>query len=99
MEEALRYNQHLQFCKQLQALQQQLCEETQLSSELLSSLYALEKYHQTPASCLTQLAAAFPEVGTAWQVLTYLGQPVQLDGGMVSSCGVPMLSADSTIAL
>jgi hypothetical protein len=62
MEEALRYNQHLQFCKQLQVLQRQLCEETQLSSELLSSLYALGKYHQTPASCLTQLAAAFPEV-------------------------------------
>jgi hypothetical protein len=62
MEDALRYNQHLQFCKQLQVLQRQLCEETHLSSGLLSSLYALGKYHQTPASCLTQLAAAFPEV-------------------------------------
>lgn len=67
MEEALRYNQHLQFCKQLQALQRQLCEETQLSSELLSSLYALGKYHQTPASCLTQLAAAFPEFAAKLQ--------------------------------
>ena len=30
MDEALRYNQQLQFCKQLQCLQQQLCEDTYL---------------------------------------------------------------------
>lgn len=63
MDEALRYNQQLQFCKQLQCLQQQLCEDTYLSDELLGSLYALGKFCKTPACTLQQLAASYPEVG------------------------------------
>lgn len=63
MDEALRYNQQLQFCNQLHCLQQQLCEDTYLSDELLNSLHALGKFCQTPACVLQQLSASFPEVG------------------------------------
>jgi hypothetical protein len=63
MDEALRYNQQLQFCKQLQCLQQQLCEDTYLSDELLGSLYALGKFCSTPACVLQQVASSYPEVG------------------------------------
>lgn len=62
MDEALRYNQQLQFCKQLHCLQVQLCEDTYLSDELLNSLYALGKFCKTPACALQQLAATYPEV-------------------------------------
>ena len=62
MDEALRYNQQLQFCAQLAELQQQLCDATFLSDELLASTYALAKFSRTPACVLHQLAAAFPEV-------------------------------------
>ena len=68
MDEALRYNQQLQFCKQLHHLQQQLCEDTHLSDELLNSLYALGKFCKTPACCLQQLAGTYPEV-RVWCVL------------------------------
>jgi hypothetical protein len=62
MDEALRYNQQLQFCKQLQCLRDCLCEDTYLSDELLNSLYALGKFCKTPACALHQLAATYPEV-------------------------------------
>lgn len=71
MDEALRYNQQLQFCKQLQCLQQQLCEDTYLSDELLGSLYALGKFCSTPACVLQQVASSYPEVG----------EPTWVDGG------------------
>lgn len=64
MDEALRYNQQLQFCKQLHSLQTQLCEDTYLSDELLNSLYALGKFCKTPACALQQLAATYPEVSS-----------------------------------
>lgn len=63
MDEALRYNQQLQLCKQLCAAQQLLCQDTYLSDELLNSLYALGKFCKTPACALQQLASTYPEVG------------------------------------
>lgn len=63
MQEALRYNQQLQFCKQLQAAQQQLAADAFASDELLASLYAMGKFCATPACVLQQLAGAYPEVG------------------------------------
>jgi hypothetical protein len=66
MDVQYRQTQHLQFCKQLESLQQQLCECTHQSEELLASLYAMGKYMLTPAaSCLTQLSSSYPEVGHA----------------------------------
>lgn len=62
MDDALRYQQQLQLCKQLHVLQQQLCEQTQLSDDLLASLYALHKFCSTPSCCLVQIAVEFPEV-------------------------------------
>lgn len=67
MDEALRYNQQLQFCKQLHCLQVQLCEDTYLSDELLNSLYALGKFFKTPACVLQQLAATYPEFAAKLQ--------------------------------
>jgi len=63
MDEALRYNQQLQFAKLCEAIQQQLCQDTYLADELLNSLYALGKFCKTPACALQQLASTYPEVG------------------------------------
>ncbi|KAF8063811.1 hypothetical protein HT031_003668 [Scenedesmus sp. PABB004] len=77
MDDALRQHQHLQFCRQLEALQAQLCEETYLSGELLASVYALGKYCATPASPLAQLAAAFPEFAAKLQRLPLKPHPLK----------------------
>ncbi len=61
-DDALRAHQNSQLCKQMAALATQLANEVGRSELLLESVYALGDFATSPACCLEQIAATYPEV-------------------------------------